>query len=192
MLSRNRITKAQIIGLCLCWSQATDSVFISVKRMQCSFMPTFTNKEHIRSNQQVQSLWFAYKNPKRQFASAFKVHVLLFSSTQSYFEFACTATQGFSWTSVLCVNEQRMLWKAYLSHDFCLVVSSAYNLCKQYGPRSGSTKRWAWRGSKLFDTRMVFLKEFSENIEFERINRRQKSMNNYRSLHSIWNKIPFP
>ena len=31
-------------------------------------------------------------------------------------------------------------------------MSPAYNLCKQFGPRSGLTKCQAWSGSKLFDT----------------------------------------
>ena len=37
----------------------------------------------------------------------------------------------------------------------CLQVSSADNLGKQFGPRSGS---------KLFDTLMVFLKEFFQKL----------------------------
>ena len=49
-----------------------------------------------------------------------------------------------------------------------LLVSSADNLCKQFGPRSGGTKCWAWSGSNLLDTEMVFLKEFFEKFEFEK------------------------
>ena len=41
-----------------------------------------------------------------------------------------------------------------------LLVSSADNLCKQFGPRSGLTTCRAWYGSKLFDTLMIFLQEF--------------------------------
>ena len=37
-----------------------------------------------------------------------------------------------------------------------LLVSSADNLCKQFGPRSGS---------KLFDTLIVFLKEFFLKVQ---------------------------
>ena len=47
-------------------------------------------------------------------------------------------------------------------------MSSADNLCKQFGPRSGATKCRAWSGSKLFDTLMVFLKEFFEKVAFEK------------------------
>ena len=39
-------------------------------------------------------------------------------------------------------------------------MSSADNLCKQFEPRSGPTKCRAWSGTKLFDTLMVFLKEY--------------------------------
>ena len=39
-------------------------------------------------------------------------------------------------------------------------MSSADNLCKQFGPRSGSTKRQAWSESKLLDTLPIFTKEF--------------------------------
>ena len=62
----------------------------------------------------------------------------------------------------------------------CLLMSSADNICKQFGPRSGATKCWAWSGSKLFDTLMLFLKEFFEKIDFEKcqqttINQKTKS-----------------
>ena len=49
-----------------------------------------------------------------------------------------------------------------------LPLSSANNLCKQIGPRSGPTKCRAWSGSNLFDTQMVFLKEFLEKVNFEK------------------------
>ena len=38
-------------------------------------------------------------------------------------------------------------------------VSSANNVSKQFGPRSGWTIRWAYSGYKLFDTLMVILKD---------------------------------
>ena len=40
-----------------------------------------------------------------------------------------------------------------------LLVSTTDNLCKQFGPRPGLTKCWAWSVSLLFNTLMVFLKE---------------------------------
>ena len=42
---------------------------------------------------------------------------------------------------------------------------SADNLCEQFGPRSGPTKRLAWSGST--DAR-YFLKEFFEKVNFEK------------------------
>ena len=59
----------------------------------------------------------------------------------------------------------------------CLLVSSADNLCKQIEPRSGLTKHWALSGSNLFDTQMVFLKEFFENGDFEKKISRQRKNN---------------
>ena len=49
-------------------------------------------------------------------------------------------------------------WHQY-SLTLCLLVWSADNFCKQFGPKS-------W--SKLFDTLMVFLKEFFEKVDFEK------------------------
>ena len=42
----------------------------------------------------------------------------------------------------------------------CLLVSSADNFCKQFGPRSGPTQCWAWSGSNPFDTQMIFRKSW--------------------------------
>ena len=42
------------------------------------------------------------------------------------------------------------------------LVSSVDNFCKQFGPRSGPTKRRVWSGSKLFDTN-VFSENFSKS-----------------------------
>ena len=47
-------------------------------------------------------------------------------------------------------------------------LSSAVNLCKQFGPRSGMTECRSWSGSKLFDTLIVFLKEIFEKVYFEK------------------------
>ena len=43
-------------------------------------------------------------------------------------------------------------------------MSSADNLCKQIGPG----KHQAWLGSNLFDTQMVFIKDFFEKIHFDK------------------------
>ena len=47
-------------------------------------------------------------------------------------------------------------------------MSSADNFYKQFGTRSGPTKRRAWSGSKLYDTLMIFLKDFIEKVDFEK------------------------
>ena len=41
------------------------------------------------------------------------------------------------------------------------------HLCIQFGPRSGPTGCWVCFGSKLFDTVIVFQKEFFEKVNFE-------------------------
>ena len=51
-----------------------------------------------------------------------------------------------------------------------LLVPSADNLCKQFGRRSGLTIHLAWCGSRLFDTLLVFLKDFYEKVNFEKKN----------------------
>ena len=56
-----------------------------------------------------------------------------------------------------------------------LLVSSADNFCQPIGPRSGLTKCQACSGFNLFDTQMVFLKEFYEKKnDFEKVGRQQK------------------
>ena len=50
------------------------------------------------------------------------------------------------------------------------LLSSADNLCKQFGPRSGPTLSWSSSGSKRFDTLtlIVFQKEFLKKNDFEK------------------------
>ena len=57
----------------------------------------------------------------------------------------------------------------------CLLVPSADNLCKQVCPRSGPINI----DSKLFDTLMVTLEEYSEKVDFEKNHQTTKSMQNY-------------
>ena len=49
-----------------------------------------------------------------------------------------------------------------------LLLSSADNICKQFGPTSGRTERQSSSGYKLFDTLTVFLKDFFEKVNFEK------------------------
>ena len=60
-----------------------------------------------------------------------------------------------------------------------LLVSSADNFCKQFGPWSGPTKRRTWSGSNQFDTQMVFLKDFFEKVNLEKNLRKQKKHDNF-------------
>ena len=62
-------------------------------------------------------------------------------------------------------------------------MSSADNFCKQFGPRSSMTRCWAWSGSKLFDTLMVFLKEFFEKVHSE--NSQQTTIKSF-CLFQVW------
>ena len=50
------------------------------------------------------------------------------------------------------------------------ILSSADNLCKQFGSRSRLTDCRSWSGSKLFDTLIVFLRKLGED---------NQNMNNY-------------
>ena len=71
-------------------------------------------------------------------------------------------------------------------------MSSADNLCKQFGHRSGLTECRSWSGSKLFDTLIVLLKEFFEKGNFEKKSAgKYKSMKNYPACRASLNEKPF-
>ena len=80
-------------------------------------------------------------------------------------------------THILTVKTAQLppLW----AFTLCFLVSSADNVCKKLGPRSGPTKRRACSGSNRFLTQMVFLKDFFQNKWFWKISRRQKGLQNY-------------
>ena len=67
---------------------------------------------------------------------------------------------------IVLVKKYAVLSGVLFGLTLCLLVSSADNLCKQFGPRSGLTEHWAWSGSKLFDILMVILKEVFEKSGF--------------------------
>ena len=54
----------------------------------------------------------------------------------------------------------------YANLTHCLLVSSAHNLCKQIGPRSGQTNVRPARDPICLTLR--FLKEFFEKVKFEK------------------------
>ena len=79
--------------------------------------------------------------------------------------------RNYSWnfTKILSLNGLLGILTILLNYlTLCLPVTSAVNLGKQFGPRSGPTNRRAWSGSKLFDILMVFLKEFFQKVNFEK------------------------
>ena len=67
------------------------------------------------------------------------------------------------WNILIQVNTPFIL----LINSFYLLMPSADNLCKLFGPRSGTTKHWASSGSKMFDTydipERIFQKVVIEN-----------------------------
>ena len=63
-------------------------------------------------------------------------------------------------------------------------MSSADKLCKQFGPRPGP-ECWSCSGSKLFDTLIVFLKEFFEKVNFKKISRRHQKHEKLPSMQRV-------
>ena len=58
----------------------------------------------------------------------------------------------------------QLFWLLKYVLELCIIMSSTYFLCKQFGPRSGQTKCLACSGSKHIDTLMIFLKDsFKKN-----------------------------
>ena len=79
-------------------------------------------------------------------------------------------------------------FSSFLARDyFCRLLKISDNLCKQFGPRSGPTKRRSWSGSKLFDALMVFLKEIFEKDNYEKSADDNKSMKNYPAWYKLIN-----
>ena len=68
----------------------------------------------------------------------------------------CTSC-SFAWCQLLAWSMVQMLASVF----YC-------DLCKQLGPESSPTFCWAWSKSKLFDTLMVFLKEFFKKVDSEK------------------------
>ena len=98
-------------------------------------------------------------------------------------------SRGFQSTKKL---GSKLLGSACSKFTLCLLVSSAYNLSKQIGHRSAPTKGWAWSGSNLFETQMVFLKVILEKNDFGRnkISQRKKKHENFSSGQTVKNSRP--
>ena len=85
--------------------------------------------------------------------------------------------------------ETNMCYNSFLaSGDFYrLLITFANN----FDPDQARKKCRAWSGSKLFDTLMVFLKEFFEKVNLKKIHRQQKSMQNYPACKELSKHNPF-
>ena len=59
--------------------------------------------------------------------------------------------------------------------NFFFLVSPADNFCKQFEPRSIPTKRRDWSGRNLFETLMVFWKNFSKKMILKKISAGDKA-----------------
>ena len=82
----------------------------------------------------------------------------------------------------------------YLYIHSNLQVSSADNLCKQFGSRSGLTKCWAWSGSKLTRHSDGIPENLSKMLILKKISRRHKSKQNYpggKELSHIYGCLPY-
>ena len=59
---------------------------------------------------------------------------------------------------------------------YLCLVSSADNICNEFGPRSDQTKCRAWSGSKLFDTDSDDIPEnIIKKVDFDKISIQQKA-----------------
>ena len=67
------------------------------------------------------------------------------------------------------VNERLLTGTNCSKSNKTKLLSSTDNLCKQFGPRSG-----LWSGSKLFDTLIVFPKEFLKKLFGKNVDRGQQ------------------
>ena len=63
------------------------------------------------------------------------------------------------------------------------ILSSADDICKQFGSRSGPTQGRAWSGSKLLDTLMLFPKKYFETKKSLKISADDKK--DHEKLHSM-------
>ena len=81
---------------------------------------------------------------------------------------------------LICLHREIRKFTPYL------LLSSADDLCKQFGHRSGMTFSRAWSWSKLFDTAMVFMKVFLKtSILKKKISRRQ----NFMQIFPAWKEL---
>ena len=104
----------------------------------------------------------------------------------------------FSGLGLLLGELKDLTWPRGVMHELCLeqldypaacslikqnILPNFFVLCrwpcKQFGPRSGSTERRSWSGSKLFDILVMFLEEFFKTLILKKSADSNKSMKNY-------------
>ena len=74
----------------------------------------------------------------------------------------CCTRQDKHRPACMAGQSDQCLWIVYYKQNFSIftfspLMSSANNLCKQFGLRPGPTKCWASSGSKVFDTQTAYL-----------------------------------
>ena len=108
------------------------------------------------------SAYFYINNPNKILK---KIIFLECHQSVKQFWFRSDQTFSLAWFGSNCLqrlsanNKSHHLLGTELT--LCLLMFSVDNLCKQFGPRSGPTKHWAWSRSSYPNcfTLMVFLKE---------------------------------
>ena len=106
----------------------------------------------------------------------------------------CGGGGGGEWGSIFCgvkynvykkgikIYEARSFWICSIDVTLTLYLLVLYadNFCKQFGPRSGPTKRRASSGSNQFDTQMKFQKEILKKLILKKNQQTsKKSMKNF-------------
>ena len=99
----------------------------------------------------------------------FRFHITVKNSYQPVYLWASLGIQA-TWIWWSGLQLWPFWWLSASTHSLLVAatLSSADSLCKQFGPGSGLTFCRSWSGSKLFDTPILFLKEFIEKIKFEK------------------------
>ena len=110
----------------------------------------------VRRSTEVQGNNKSQDNNKLYHTFTKHLHILRFGSTNIYLDAELLKPH---------VTEQN---KYNYTLTLCLLVSSADNLCKKFGPRSGLTYRQAWSGSKRLTLWLYSWNDFSKKLILEK------------------------
>ena len=187
------------MGHIACWQ----TIFSPIKL--CSSFHIYLNKSGRRK---IRRLWL-HNQHHNSVTANWKLCLTLTSRTQQLLrkdnmQYQCTlinnylqrpTDENYYRSELKTLNLSFFLIFFLSSLDFYILVASADSLCKQFWPRSDLTKHQAWSGSKLFDTLIIFLKEFFENDSFEKKSADNKkknmqcfpasSLDPYQALHFV-------